>query len=195
MILAVTTEAGSQEDAREAGCLTQFVLDSFGMRPSVEERAVRRLAYMACNNLAMLQTGSERPVRLDAAFVFVRHGQARFLISGESAAYHFEAGVLAHRSQPDTADRFGAGPSFQTRMEPVFSLRHSDNALLAASPSLAHTLTEEQIQQALQGAKTPEEWLERLKEQMGPDRPFNAAAAFVPGAGPSFLKSLLGRKQ
>ena len=193
MIIATTTDRGTDEDSETAGRITRSMVDNFMRRPSTEDRAVHALSTMANNDLCMMSLNDERPPLCDAAFIFIDRNKARFFISGSSAAYHFENGKLAHRSDPADADIIGSGPRFRPRMEPAFELNQVENAFLAASASLAHAVTDEALEESLRASASPEEWMERLKELAGPDMQFCAITAFPPIIKHSRLKGLFTR--
>lgn len=196
MIIATTTDRGTDEDSESAGRVTRSITDNYMHRPSVENRAMHALSTMANNDLAMMGLNGgdrhEEPVMCDAAFVFINRKQARFLVAGASCAYHFEKGELAHRSLPGETSPIGIGPRFEPRMEPVFELNKEENAFLVASPSLARAVTDEQVTEALRASKTPEEWMEGLKRLAGDDTQFCAITCFLPLGKPP-LKGLLSR--
>jgi len=193
MIIATTTDRGTDEDSETAGRITRSMVDNFMRRPSTEDRAVHALSTMANNDLCMMSLNDERPPLCDAAFIFIDRNKARFFISGSSAAYHFENGKLAHRSDPADADIIGSGPHFRPRMEPAFELNQVENAFLTASASLAHAVTDEALEESLRASASPEEWMERLKELAGPDMQFCAITAFPPIIKHSRLKGLFTR--
>ena len=193
MIIATTTDHGTDEDSETAGRVARSMADNFLRRPSVDDKPVMTLAVMANNDLSMMGLNDEMPPLCDAAFIFVDRNRARFLIAGGAAAWHFEEGKLAHRSDPEETDAIGSGPRFRPRIEPDFELKQGENAFLAASPSLAHTLSDEQIEEALRASTTPEEWMEKLKELAGPDVQFCAITTFPPMIKHSRLKGLFTR--
>lgn len=191
MIIATTTDYGCDEDSESCGRVTRTLIDNFMRRPSVEDRAINALATIANNDLSMLSTSAEHQPMCDAAFVMVDRRRVRFLISGTSVAYHFEGGLLAHRSLPGEADVLGSGPRYAPRLEEPFDLRQVDNAFLTASPAFARCVTDEQVGSALRESKTPEEWMERLRALAG-DVQFCAVAAFPPKNTHSLLQVLKG---
>lgn len=192
MIIATTTEYGTDEDTETCGRLTRSIMDSYMRRPSVEDHAVRKIVVMAGNDASMIQAGSHKPPMYDAALILINRNFCRFLISGSAASYHFEEGTLAHRSDPAEASVIGSGPRYEPRLEPAFQLRPAKNAFLTASRSFAQRVSDQDIEQALQQSQSPEEWMERLKALAGPDTHFCAVAAFLPMAKPSFLDGLGG---
>ena len=193
MIIATTTDRGTDEDCETAGRVARAMTDNFLRRPFVDEKPIFTLATMANNDLCMMSLNDERPPLCDAAFIFVDRNRARFLISGSSAAYHFEGGKLAHRSDPTDADIIGSGPRYRPRIEPDFELEQTENAFLAASASLAKAVSDEALEESLRASSTPEEWMERLKELVGPDVQFCAITVFPPMAKHSRLKGLFTR--
>lgn len=191
MIIATTTEYGTDEDTELCGRLTRSFIDSYMRRPSVEDRAVRTISAMAGNDVAMIRAEDHRPVLFDSAFVMLNRNVCRFLVSGRSAAYHFEEGKLAHRSDPMEAPAIGSGPRFEPRLEPAFQLNPVQNAFLTASRSLSDRVSDSEIEEALRQSQSPEEWMERLRSLAGPEKEFCAVTAFLPVAKPSILGSLL----
>ena len=191
MIIATTTDYGCDEDSDSCGRVTRTLIDNFMRRPSVEDRAITALTTIANNDLAMLSTAGDHQPMCDAAFCLVDRNRCRFFISGSSAAYHFEGGTLAHRSLPGEADVLGSGPRFSPRLEESFELHTGENAFLCASPALPKAVTDDQVGEALRESKTPEEWMDRLKE-LAAGIQFCAVTAFLPNAKHSVLKTLMG---
>ena len=191
MIIATTTEYMTDEDTELCGRLTRAVIDNYMRRPSLEDHAIRKIASMAGNDIAMIQTGNDRICMFDAAFIMIKNNFCRFLISGRAAAYHFEDGILAHRSDPAEASVIGSGPRYEPRLEAGFQLEPVRNAFLAASRTLMDSVSEEQIEQALRQSQSPDEWMDRLITMVGPEKQFCAVTAFLPLAKPSILDGIL----
>lgn len=192
MIAATTTDHDTDEDSEAGSRVTRSIIDHFVRRPSLEDRALEALSVMANNDLIMLGHDMEKPMLIDTACIFANKGQGRFLISGSSAVFHFEEGRLARRSSPQTASVIGMGSQYRPALDPPFELRNVDTAFLAASGGLVEAVSEEQIRQALNDSKTPEEWMNRLIELAG-DREFCAITVFLPPKKASFLSRLRGR--
>ncbi|MCR5138418.1 MAG: hypothetical protein K6C12_15225 [Oscillospiraceae bacterium] len=193
MIIATTTEYGTDEDSEIASRVTRSVFDNFMRRPSLEDRAIRTIAIIANNDLAIMNAKEEEPVSCDAAFVFVDRGKARFLISGSSVCCHFEDGKLVHRSLREEAEAIGSGMRFEPRLEPAFEIQTGKNAFLAGSRSLAENLTDQDLEETLQESETPEEWMRRLRQRMGEEKQFCAITAFLPPEKP--LLKLFSRRE
>lgn len=193
MIIATTTEAGTDEDTEAAGRVTRQIIDSFLKRPSLSDHAINAVAAMANNDLSMMNLDGELPIGCDASFIFLERNQARFLVAGNAAAWHFENGRLAHRSEAGTAPLIGTGPHYKPRLEPVFALNREENAFLVASPTLAASLKDADLEEALNKSKSPEEWMEQLKTMVGLDKQFCAISVFLPVAKPSLLRELFLR--
>lgn len=187
MIIATTTDRGTDEDSESASRVTRSIADNYLRRPSVEDRAIHALSTMANNDLSMMGLNGDEPPLCDAAFVFVNRKQARFLVSGGAAAYHFAGGKLAHRSLPGEASIIGMGPRYTPRLEPGFELKKEENAFLTASPSFVRAVSDEAVGEALRASSTPEEWMDRLQELAGHDVQFCAITAFLPLGKPKFL--------
>lgn len=193
MIIATTTEQGTEEDTETTSRVTRSMFDNFMRRPSIEDQAIRTIASMANNDLSMMNPENDDAVLCDAAFVFLDRNKARFLISGKSAAWHFEDGKLKNRSSRDAAPQIGSGRYYEPHLEPVFELKQGKNAILAASQTLAEQVSDEEIEKALNESASPEEWMERLVNLVGEDKQFCAITAFLPSEKPSLLKSLFHR--
>ena len=193
MIIATTTDHDTDEDTEAASRVTRSVIDNFMRRPSIEDQAMRVILTMANNDLNMMKTGAEESILCDAAFIFMNRNRVRFLISGRSFALHFENGKLVHRSDAREASVIGYGPRFEPRLEEAFELHQEKNAFLAASGALHESLSDEEIEAALNRSETPEEWMEQLKTMAGDDRQFCAVTSFLPVAKPFRLRSLFVR--
>ena len=193
MIIATTTEHGVDEDSEYSSRVTRSIIDNFMRRPSLEDRAIQTIATMANNDLMMMWSENETPMMFDAAFAFIDQGRARFLISGGSAAYHFEDGKLRHRSDAGEASLIGSGVRYSPRMEEAFEIGHGKTVILTASRRLAATVSDEALEESLVGAEDPEAWMERLKALVGAESQFCAIAAFLPTEKPSILKAMLRR--
>ena len=192
MIIATTTERGTDEDTENGSRVTRSIIDNFMRRPSLEDRAVTAIATMASNDVAMLCSSDEAPIQFDAALILMDRNRARFLISGNSAAYHIENGRLAHFSDRAESTVIGSGPHYRPRLEPVFELRNEKNAFLAASGALAQLLTAEVLESTLNASSGPEDWMHRLEAVAG-DRQFCAVTVFLPQSRPSFFRNLFNR--
>lgn len=193
MTIATTTEYGTDEDTEYSSRVTRSIIDNYMKRPSLEDRAISTIATMANNDLRMLGDGNDAPQTFDAAFAFIDRGRARFLISGGSAAYHFEDGKLIHRSEASEASLIGSGPRYIPRLEEPFEIGQGKTAILTASRCFAATLSNEAIEESLKGVESPGDWMERLKALVGPDRQFCAIAAFLPPTKPSMFKAMMRR--
>ena len=193
MIIATTTEQGTNEDTEAASRVTRSIADNYLRRPSIEDRAVHMLATMANNDLSMISQRDEEPSRCDGAYVFVNHNKARFLTAGDSVAYHFVGGELDHRSDEGVADSFGIGPRYEPNIGPIFELQLAENAFLTASGSLAAAVSAEAICEALRASGTPENWMEQLTLLAGPETQFCAVATFLPVKKHSRLRALISR--
>lgn len=194
MIIATTTEYGTDEDTEICSRLTRSFVDSYMRRPSVEDRAIRKISVMAGNDVAMIRANDREPLLFDAAFVMLNRNICRFLVSGCAASYHFEEGRLAHRSDPSEAPAIGSGPRYEPRLEPAFELKPVQNAFLTASRSLSDRVSDKDIEEALRQSQSPEEWMERLISLAGPEKEFCAVTAFLPVAKPSILGGLFRPK-
>ncbi|MDO5131787.1 MAG: hypothetical protein Q4D81_02255 [Eubacteriales bacterium] len=195
MIIATTTEYGTDEDTETCSRITRSVIDNYMHRPSVEDRAIRKISTMAGNDISMIQAGAQNSILFDAAFVMINRNICRFLISGRAACYHFEDGKLAHRSDPSEAPALGSGLRYEPRLEPSFQLNPVKNAFLTASRSLSDRVTDQDIEEALRQSASPEEWMERLQALSGPEKQFCAITAFLPMAKPSLLEGLLRHRK
>lgn len=195
MTIATTTEYGTDEDTEIGSRVTRSIIDNYMRRPSLKDMAITTIASMASNDLSMMRAGEDRSAPVDAAFVFIDRNHARFLISGRSAAYHFEDGKLLHRSDPKEASVMGQSPRYQPRLEEGFELKPVKNAFLAASPALAAAISDEALEASLEGMESPEVWMEKLKALVGPDKQFCAIAAFLPLSRPSLLSMVFGREK
>ena len=193
MIIATTTESATEEVSEISSRVTRSIFDNFMRRPSLEDMAIRTIASMANNDLSMMQTRDDDSVLCDAAIVFLDKNRARFFISGSSAAWHFENGKLKNRSSREKATTIGYGRIYEPHIEPVFELKQGKNAILVASQTLAEKVSDEDIEKALNESGSPEEWMDRLKKLVGPDREFCAVTAFLPSEKPSLLKSIFHR--
>lgn len=194
MIIATTSEYGTDEDTEITSRVTRSIIDNFLKRPSLDDQAIRTIAVMANNDLAMMRSDSEGHLLCDAAFVFLDRNKARFLVSGRAAAYHFENGKLVRRTSAEEADIIGSGMRYEPHVEPVFELKQEQNAFLVTSPALAQAASDEQLAEALKASKTPEEWMEKLRALAG-DKEFCAITAFLPVSRPGPLEKLLGKKE
>ena len=145
MIIATTTEQGTEEDTETTSRVTRSMFDNFMRRPSIEDQAIRTIASMANNDLSMMNPENDDAVLCDAAFVFLDRNKARFLISGKSAAWHFEDGKLKNRSSRDAAPQIGSGRYYEPHLEPVFELKQGKNAILAASQTLEARWSEAEL--------------------------------------------------
>jgi len=193
MTIATTTEYGVDEDSEYSSRVTRSIIDNYMKRPSLVDQAISTIATMANNDLMMMKGGNEATQMFDAAFAFIDQGRVRFLISGGSAAYHFEDGRLLHRSDPGEASLIGSGVRYTPRLEPPFEMGKGKTVILTASRCLATTVSDEALEESLKGAETPEDWMERLKALVGKDKQFCAIAAFLPTEKPSMLKAMLRR--
>lgn len=193
MTIATTTEYGVDEDSEYSSRVTRSIIDNFMKRPSLEDRAIRTIATMANNDLMMLRGENETPPTFDAAFAFINQGQARFLISGGSAAYHFVDGKLIHRSAPGEAELIGSGTRYNPRMEAPFEIGQGKIVFLTASRCLAAAVSDEALEESLVGVENPESWMERLKALVGEEKQFCTIAAFLPSQRPPLLKAMMRR--
>lgn len=194
MTIATTTEYGTDEDTESGSRITRSIFDNFMRRPSVMDEAIQAIAAMANNDQLMMRADEDERQLFDAAFVFLDRGQARFLISGCAAAYYFDDGALAQRSDPAEAPAFGAGPKYEARLEPVFSVDSEKPAFLAASRTLA-AVPDADIERALCESSTPAEWMEKLKALVGEDKQFCAVTAFLPPEKPSRIQGIFHGKK
>ena len=193
MIIATTSEHDTEEDTEVGSRVTRSICDNFMRRPSLEDHAITAISTMASNDLAMLRSVDDQLIMCDAAFVFMDRNRARFLTSGSSAAFHFEEGKLAHRSEPGESPVIGSGPRYKPRLEPVFQLNNAKNVFLAVSKTMAEALTVEAMEETLNQSENPEDWMQRLEALVGEDKQFCAIAAFLPQTSPSFFRSLFNR--
>lgn len=193
MIIATTTERGTDEDTESSSRVTRSIVDNYMHRPSVDDRAVRALATMANNDLTMMSVEDEEPPLCDASFIFISHNKARFLLSGDSVAYHFEDGRLVHRSRSEGAPIMGSGPHYNPRMEDVFDIGQNKNAFLSASPALARAVSDQQIEEALRASESPKDWMSKLEKLAGDDTQFCAITFFLPQGKQSRLRDFLDR--
>lgn len=184
MIIATTTEYGTDEDTEMGSRVTRSVFDNYMRRPSLKDQAIHTIASMANNDQLMMGSGEDGPLLYDAAFIFMDRGQARFLISGRAAAYCFEDGHLTHRSDPAEASIIGNGAAYVPRLEEAFELKKGKLAFLAASRSLA-AVPDGEIERALLAADSPETWMDGLRALVGADRQFCAVTVFPPPSKPA----------
>lgn len=190
MIIATTTDQATEEDTEVSSRVTRSMFDNFMRRPSLEDQAILTIASMANNDLAMMRSIDSDQILCEAAFVFIDQSRYRFLISGQSAAWHFENGRIVHRSNAEKAPVIGAGVHYTARLEPIFELGQEKNAFLTASRTLAENLTDDDLEETLQASETPEEWMQHLVEKVGPQKQFCAITAFLPNEKPSIFKTL-----
>ena len=186
----MTSDYDTEEDTELGSRVTRSCIDNYMRKPSLEDRAMSMISTMANNDLIMLLSGRDKPVLFDAAFVFVNHEEARFLISGESAAYYLKDGRLVRSSLPQGTAVIGSGLSYRAGLEPKFTLDGEKNAFLTASKSLNSVLTGEILEETLAESKTPGEWMEKLKALAG-EKQFCAAAVFLPPRKKGFASFLL----
>lgn len=192
MIIATTTEHGTDEDTEIGSRVTRSIADNFLRRPSLEDHALTTIATMANNDLIMLDSGQDSPILFDAAFVLIDKDHVRFLIAGGSSAFYFEDGELKKRSERQDNALFGLGPRYKPVLEPGFRIQGEKIAFLTASEGLTQAVSDKQITEALLESESPEDWMNRLIRLAG-DKEFCAITAFLPPMKSFAIKNLMNR--
>ncbi|MCR4791202.1 MAG: hypothetical protein K5871_00470 [Lachnospiraceae bacterium] len=179
-VIATVTAYGTGSDSDGAVLVADKIIDSQMMRPSLADIALDTISKMANNELLMIHPERREDNSVDAAVVMIRKNKARFFISGVSAAYHFSGGKLLHRSESGEAPAIGKTPRFDPRLEKAFDLGRGENIFLTADRALSESISDDKLEQMAASLAGPEEFMDALIKEMGPERSFSAGIAFLP---------------
>lgn len=152
--------------------------ESFIQRPSLGDVAVDTISTFINEGIYIYQEPG-KAFLCSTALLYVLHGKARWVVSGNAVIYHFRDGRLVSKSAERKSPLFGERVRWNEKESPELDISHGANAFLLCSAAedleFPATLTEHGSPADL----SPDEWAEAaLSEFRG--RRCSAAVVTLP---------------
>lgn len=106
--------------------------ESFIRRPSLADTAVGTISSFINDGIYIYQE-PDKKFLCSCAIGYVLKGKARFVVSGNAAAYHFCDGELVHTEKGIGLPMFGERLHWKEKAGPEFEIAHGTNALVVCS--------------------------------------------------------------
>lgn len=177
---------GVDEPKEGFDCATKtdrIVLESYLRRPSLVDEAMEKICEFANDGILAMQTPYNK-LRCATVALLIQKGKYRWLLAGDTHAYHFIDGQVVQSSSASQTAYFGDGVRVHPQIGAVSSFKKGENSFLICSDSFAKYITDEDMERTLSQANSVDQWLRMMKD-LYEDRCqngelFSAATLFVP---------------
>lgn len=133
---AVTMAAAYPADISRSelacGKALEISTESFIRRPSLADTAVSTISSFINDGIYIYQEPGKKFL-CSCAVCYVLKGRARFVVSGNAAAYHFCDGELVYTEIGKGIPMFGERLHWKEKAGPEFDIAHGTNALVLCS--------------------------------------------------------------
>lgn len=132
MTMAAAYPAEVSRSELACGKVLEISTESFIRRPSLADTAISTISSFVNDGVYIYQE-PDKKFLCSSAVCYVLKQKARFVVSGNAAAYCFRDGKLVHSVSGRKLPMFGERLHWKEKAEPAFDISHGTNALIVCS--------------------------------------------------------------
>lgn len=181
--------AGGQQASQAAG---QALSDAARGGSLLTDERMLEAAGMANQAVLQLQQRTQGSMKTTLVLLYIEDGRARWMHVGDSRLYHFSGGWLQSQTMDHSVSQMAVLMGEITRdqirfhedrnrvlralgadnarpdLSPTMMLTGGKDAFLLCTDGFWENVYEAEMEQALRGAQSPEDWLSRMEEILRP---------------------------